>query len=288
MHYIQNSLTDTLARFTAEFTVMSMLTDSSLFRISLDGKELASKWEVLAKGSNVVYVEFVIKDPKLWWPNGMGDHYLYPIGHEVYFAKKLFGKGTTRIGLRTIELVQDKDSIGRSFYFKVNGLPVFMKGANYIPQDNFLTRVADTSYRDIIRNAADDNMNMLRVWGGGIYEKDIFYDYCDENGILVWQDFMFANAMYPGTKEFKKNVEIEVMQNIIRLRNHPYIALWCGNNEIDEAWRNWGWSKQYNYSVKDSLEIYGNFRNIFMVTIKDLVNKADPGAPYIPTSPKYG
>ena len=121
--------------------------------------------------------------------------------------------------------------------------------------DNFLTRVTDTNYRDIIRDAARAHMNMLRVWGGGIYEKDAFYDYCDQYGILVWQDFMFACAMYPGGKDFMKNVQAEAIQQVVRLRNHPSIALWCGNNEISEGWKNWGWAKGYEASLWDIIRL---------------------------------
>lgn len=107
-------------------------------------------------------------------------------------------------------------------------------------------------------------MNMLRVWGGGIYENDIFYDLCDSLGILIWQDFMFVCAMYPGDEDFFNNVRQEVTEQVIRLREHPSIALWCGNNEIDEGWHNWGWQKQYNYSADDSTRIYSDYKNCFM------------------------
>jgi beta-mannosidase len=128
---------------------------------------------------------------------------------------------------------------------------------------------------------------MLRVWGGGIYEKDIFYDLCDKNGIMVWQDFMFANAMCPGTTEFLTSVRDEVIQNIVRLRRHASIVLWCGNNEIDEGWFNWGWPEQYGYSAKDSTFIYKTYRTVFNEIIPNSLRKHDTLRPYIPTSPKY-
>ncbi|HMR83927.1 MAG TPA: glycoside hydrolase family 2 TIM barrel-domain containing protein, partial [Niabella sp.] len=145
-----------------------------------------------------------------------------------------------------VELVQEADSIGRSFYFEINGKPVYMKGANYIPSEVFLPRLKKEDYRKIILAAKNANMNMLRIWGGGIYEDDAFYDLCDEYGIYVWQDFMFAGAMVPGDKDFINNVHQEVKYQIERLRHHPCIVVWCGNNEIDEAWNNWGWQKQFN------------------------------------------
>jgi len=136
------------------------------------------------------------------WTNGLGSQKLYDFEIELFADSKLLSAVSKNVGLRTVELIQQPDSIGKSFYFSVNGNPVFMKGANYIPQDIFLSRVADDDYERLIKSAADANFNMLRVWGGGIYEKDIFYDLCDKYGILVWQDFMFACAMYPGNTEF--------------------------------------------------------------------------------------
>ena len=141
-----------------------------------------------------------------------------------------------KVGLRTIQLVTEKDSLGESFYFKLNGKPIYLKGANYIPQNIFLSQVQPKDREKLLDDALQANMNMLRVWGGGVYEDDLFYDLCDEKGILVWQDFMFACAMYPGDKEFLNNVENEAIANVKRLRQHPSIALYCGNNENSEGW----------------------------------------------------
>jgi beta-mannosidase len=288
VRYIQKSLSDSLASLTAEITILSTLADSSLIKLSLNGDNVVNHWTVLNKGTNIIPVDFVIRNPKRWWTNGLGEPYLYTCEHEVYFAGRLSGKGTTRIGLRTIELVQKKDSIGRSFYFKMNDVPVFMKGANYIPQDNFLTRVQDSNYLQVVKNAAAANMNMLRVWGGGIYEKDAFYDYCDEYGILVWQDFMFADAMYPGTKKFLANVQAEAVQNIVRLRNHPCIALWCGNSGIDESWKSARWSGKYDLSGKDSADIKLGYITLFSDVLRNAAIKFDPEVPYIQTTPRAG
>jgi len=122
---------------------------------------------------------------------------------------------------------------------------------------------ADASRVLLIKAAKDANINMLRVWGGGVYEDDEFYKVCDEYHIMVWQDFMFAGALYPGDKDFLKNIEEEVRYQVQRLRSHPCIVLWCGNNEIDEAWHNWGWQKQFNYSEKDSTKLWNDYQKIF-------------------------
>ena len=288
VQYIQKKLTDSVADLATEFTLFSEPGDTAEIRIFNDSTELLRKQVSLNKGMNLVRGDFSIKSPARWWPNGMGNPSLYNLKYQVYFKGKLAGEGRQKLGLRTIELVQDKDSAGRTFYFKVNGIPVFVKGANYIPQDNFVPRVTDSAYKALIADVKLANMNMLRVWGGGIYENDIFYDLCDENGIMVWQDFMFACAMYPGNKEFLENIKDEAIQNIVRLRRHPSIALWCGNNEIDEGWKNWGWQKQYGYNSKDSAAIYRNYMMIFKLTLPENVRKFDSARAYISTSPRLG
>ena len=286
--FIQKSLTDSLAKMAAQVTLFAELDDSAQVRLLLDTTEILRQSIYLNRGPNVIRGDFSIRKPERWWPNGMGKPTLYNFGYEVYIGKRLIGKGNQRIGLRTIELVQEKDSLGQSFYFVVNGKPIFIRGANYIPQDNLLPRVADSTYLALISDARDANINMLRVWGGGIYENDVFYNLCDAAGIMVWQDFMFANAMYPGTREFLDNIRDEAIQNIVRLRRHPCIAVWCGNNEIDEGWKNWGWQKQYGYSPEDSAAIYKNYQSIFEVILPGLVKRFDTTRAYIPGSPLHG
>jgi beta-mannosidase len=163
-----------------------------------------------------------------------------------------------------------------------------MKGANFIPPDIFLPRVNKSDYERIIQSAVDAHMNMLRVWGGGTYADEDFYDLCDEKGILVWQDFMFACAMYPGDTAFVNNVKQEITEQVKRLQNHPCIALWCGNNENDEGWKNWGWQKQLNYSKQDSAKIWSDYKNLFEKIIPQIVSGNDPQRPYWPSSPSVG
>ncbi|WP_333694710.1 beta-mannosidase [Flavobacterium sp.] len=217
----------------------------------------------LKKGITSIKNPYKIESPKFWWCNGLGKPNLYNFSIELYQKGKSLDKKKLNIGLRTIELIQEKDQIGSSFYFKLNGKSVFMKGANFVPPDSFLPRVSDSIYYSLVANAKKANMNMLRVWGGGVYFDDAFYEACDANGILVWQDFMFACSMYPGDKKFVENVKQEVIDNVNRLQNHPSIAIWCGNNENDEGWNNWGWQKQFNYSKADSTQIWNDYKKVF-------------------------
>ena len=244
----------------------------------------------LQKGQNTLSFSYEIKNPKLWWPNGLGEAHLYPFDIHLIKDMQVIDSQKVTLGLRTIELVQEKDDIGKSFYFKVNGQPVYMKGANVIPPDSFLPRVTDSVYQSIVENAVDANMNMLRVWGGGVYADDAFYEACDKNGILVWQDFMFACAMYPGDEAFLENVKQEVVDNVTRLQNHPSIALWCGNNENDEGWHNWGWQKQYKYSEADSTKIWNDYQKLFHDLIPKTLDSLLPKNEnrYWPSSPSIG
>jgi beta-mannosidase len=226
-----------------------------------------------------------IKNPKLWWPHNLGEPYLYDIKVVVKDGNTILDSISKKIGIRTIELVNEKDSIGASFYFKVNDIPVYAKGANYIPQHSFQNQVSDQHYEQLLNNVVNANMNMLRVWGGGIYENDIFYDLCDQKGILVWQDFMFACAMYPGDEAFLENIQAEAMYNVKRLRNHPSIALWCGNNENSEGWHRWGW--QANRSDEEKEEIWKNYLKVFDSILPNTVRSLTD-VDYWESSPKYG
>ena len=273
----QVRLSETKAELLAEVRLEASLDGSQEISILVNNGQIIKKQLAVKKGVNTIQIPFEINNPKLWWPNGMGDSYLYAV-------KVALTEGNTishNIGLRTIELVTEKDKVGESFYFKVNGHPVFAKGANVIPFDNFLTRVTPDRYEAIIKSAAETNMNMLRVWGGGIYEDNAFYDLCDKYGIMVWQDFMFACSFFPGTKDFLDNIRQEAIDNVIRLRNHPSIALWCGNNEIEDAWKNWGWNK-YDKRNEEA------YKKIFLDILPKVVSEYDPQVRYWSSSPSSG
>lgn len=174
-----------------------------------------------------------VEHPQLWWPNGQGAQPLYQLSVEVVDAEdRLVGTWSRRLGLRTVELERRPDAAGETFRFVVNGRPVFAKGANWIPAHSFVAGLTRDDYARDLRAAAEAHMNMLRVWGGGIYESEDFYDLCDELGLLVWQDFMFACSIYPGDREFRRSVQAEAEQQVRRLRHRACLALWCGNNEI--------------------------------------------------------
>lgn len=195
---------------------------------------------------------------------------------------------TEKAQYSSIHLVQELDSIGKSFYFTKNGKPIFMKGANWIPADVFLPRIAKNKYRSLLIAAKEANFNMLRVWGGGIYEDDYFYTLCDSLGISIWQDFMFAGAMYSADTATLANIKQEAIDNILRLRKHPCIVLWCGNNEIDEAWHHWGWQQQFHISDSDSNKLWLDYHKIFDELLPALVAQYDSGRVYISSSPAYG
>jgi beta-mannosidase len=281
----QKSLNNSLAEL--EFTTKINSSQKGEFLLKINDK---IQTVFLKKGLNIITSEYKIQNPKRWWTNGLGEAYLYSFEISLFQNDKRIDNKQIKIGLRTIELIQEKDKIGKSFYFKINGIPVFMKGANYIPPDSFLPRATDSVYKSIVKNAVDANMNMLRVWGGGVYAEDAFYDECDKNGILVWQDFMFACAMYPGDKDFLQNVNMEVIDNVTRLQNHPSIALWCGNNENDEGWKNWGWQKQYKYSPSDSTKIWNDYKKLFHELIPKTLDSLLPKNEnrYWPSSPSIG
>ena len=236
----------------------------------------------LNHGSNRVSFDFTISRPSLWWPNGLGAQPLYTFRARTIVNNQITDRKTTRTGLRTLELRRQRDNAGETFMFVINGVPVFAKGGNWIPSDSFPTRITPEKYRYMLESVRDSNMNMLRVWGGGIYETDKFYELADELGILIWQDFMFACSMYPGNQEFLDNVRAEAIDNVKRLRNHPSIVIWVGNNEIETAWRNWGWRQNLPASVWD------DYVKIFHGVLQEVCAAYDPSRPYWPSSPHGG
>ena len=216
-----------------------------------------------------------LNSPQLWWPNGLGAQPLYDLTVELLNGETVVDTATRRIGLRTIVLDRQKDQWGESFQFKCNGVPVFAKGANWIPAHVFASEVTRETLNSLLTSTTDVHMNMIRVWGGGIYETDEFYDLCDEKGLMVWQDFMFACALYPGTREFLNQVELESEFQVKRLAHHACLALWCGNNEIE----------QMPDEITKTAERKRAYDAIFNQLLPTAVRKFDGTTSYWPSSP---
>lgn len=284
----QKNLTNSTATLEAQLEVSATTEGVKEVAIYVDNSKapVASKRVLLSKGLTKVIIPFTMKNVELWWPNGMGKQRLYNFKVQVKDGAAVVSEKSTRRGFRTVEVVQEANEKGQAFYFKVNGVPVFAKGANYIPQDNFLTRVTPQRYEHIINTAVQSNMNMLRVWGGGIYENEIFYNLCDEKGLLVWQDFMFACALYPPDEALKQNIYNEAVENVKRLRNHPSIAMWCGNNEIVQFFNQnfWGQMK-VKWTPKDSISVLNTYAEIFHNILPSAVKAHDDEKFYWSSSP---
>ena len=245
--------------------------------VAPDGEEWWAEAPVAAGNATL---RVVIPEPQLWWPNGYGAQPLYRAMVTLRAGDALRDERAYQIGLRHIALRQDEDQWGRSFAFWVNGVPIFAKGSNWIPADSFPTRLTADALETLIRAAAETHQNMLRVWGGGFYEDERFYDLCDRYGILVWQDFIFACSIYPlDEPAFLDTVRAEVEQNVARLRHRASLALWCGNNEIEWGWADWGLDRPENAALKAA---YDRF---FHHTLPQWCAAADPDTPYWPSSP---
>jgi len=236
----------------------------------------------LHAGRNVIDLPIEIRQPKLWYPAGYGEQPLYEFTAQVTTAGQEIDEHKVKTGLRSIVLHRVPDKWGRSFEFLVNGIPVFAKGADVIPFDSFPNRVTTANYRRILQSARDANMNMIRHWGGGYYESDEFYAICDELGIMVWQDFMFGNDWQPGTYAFKLNIEAEAEDQVRRLRNHPSIVIWCGNNETESAFV-WGARNALPADVR--LQMWQDYLTEFSGILARMVARLTPETPYWPSSP---
>jgi len=236
----------------------------------------------LHAGRNIIDLPIEIQKPKLWYPSGYGEQPLYEFTAIVGTTEQKIDQRMVKTGLRSIVLHRELDKWGRSFEFIVNGIPVFAKGADVIPFDSFPNRVTTANYRRILQSARDANMNMIRHWGGGYYESDEFYAICDELGIMVWQDFMFGNDWQPGTYAFKLNIEAEAEDQVRRLRNHPSIVIWCGNNETESAF---GWAPRPGLPADVKFQIWQDYLTEFSGILPRVVERLDAETPYWPSSP---
>ena len=238
----------------------------------------------LQPGCNKVSMPVEIANPTLWMPNGWGEAALYDFEMTVKVDGKAVASEKKRVGLRNIKVVMEDDKDGKSFYFMVNGEPVFAKGSNLIPDDALLPNITTERYYQLVKDAKDANHNMIRVWGGGIYEDDRLYDAADEMGILIWQDFIFACTTYPSDPTFLRRVAQEAEYNIKRLRSHACLAMWCGNNEIYEGMRYWGWDKKYeNPAIWN--EMKEGYNKLFHQLLPAIVKEYDADRFYMHGSP---
>ena len=270
---------DGAVTLSADLTVERWQDDAELKAMLIVKAPDGETWAVDAPLDGAAHLTLDIANPQLWWPNGYGDQPLYDVEVTLYADEVPCDARTFQIGLRTVELRQESDDFGTSFTFVVNGVPIFAKGANWIPADSFPSRITDAQLEHLIRSAADANMNMLRVWGGGVYEEERFYDLCDQFGILVWQDFIFSCSIYPTDEAFFENVRQEVIENVRRLRHRASLALWCGNNEMEWGWDSWGWNRPRYQPYKEAYD------RMFHQLLPELVAAEDPDTAYWPSSP---
>ncbi|MFM9061257.1 MAG: glycosyl hydrolase 2 galactose-binding domain-containing protein [Bacteroidota bacterium] len=231
----------------------------------------------------------VMNNPPLWWPNGMGEPRLV---HGLLTLTDQEGRiriqDSVHFGIRQVEWVQEEDSAGRSFGFRVNGRPCFIQGANWVPTDLWPQESDTTRSAMLLDRAVEAKLNMLRVWGGGHYASDDWMNRCDRLGLMVWHDFAYACAMFPLDSGFRAEALVEAEEQVLRLRPHPSLVLWCGNNETEEGWFNWGWVKEMGYSATDSLEVWQAYQNFFHRDLPELLRYRDADRPYHPSSPANG
>ncbi|MBS0431161.1 MAG: glycoside hydrolase family 2 protein [Proteobacteria bacterium] len=290
-HIAQPQVTADIAKLQAQLDIKADVPETA---------QLALRWRApdgsthslqhaaaLHAGDNAVAIPFAIAHPERWWPVGYGKPNLYDFHVDVTVGGKLLASADRETGLRSIALRRDKDQWGRSFEFVVNGVPVFAKGANFIPPDIFPTRVTPARYRQLLESARDANMNLLRIWGGGYYLPDDFYATADKLGLMVWQDFMFGGAIPPADPAFRDNVRIEATQQVQRLRDHPSIVLWCGNNEVETGWESWDDRKAFKKTITAAQRehIEQGMRELFDVELRGVATAHAPGTPYWPGSP---
>ena len=286
----QSDVSASVAHLSAEAEITASSACTTTIQIDMVApsgeKKQLSQTVMLSEGVNNILFPIEIANPALWYPAGYGAHPIYRFHVTVSAGATIMDEANARAGLRSLQLRRDVDQWGRSFEFVVNGIPVFAKGADVIPFDSFPNRVPGSDMRHILQSAVDANMNMVRVWGGGYYGTDEFYDLCDELGLMVWQDFMFGNDWQPGTYAFKQNVAQEIEYQVRRLRNHPSIVVWCGNNETEISW---DWDRMKGITEHLSAEarrhLWQDYLTLFSGVIPQVVERLNPETPYWPSSP---
>ena len=292
LHIAQNEITADLANITANLELESDGNGAAKVIVSYTGPDSKNSKKTerdvtLHSGVNQISIPIEIEKPARWFPAGYGPQALYQFSATLEVKRSTVDQAKVRTGLRSLVLRRDPDHWGRSMEFVINGIPIFGKGADVIPFDSFPTRVTEATYRQILQSARDANMNMVREWGGGIYEMDDFYNICDELGLIIWQDFMFGGDMYPGDAEFLENVRQEAIDQVKRLRNHPSIVIWCGNNEVETGWMHWGDRLQFKAAVgqKTADKVWQDYMVLFNRVLPDVIVEYGQPVPYWPSSP---
>ena len=285
--HIQNDVTAQRAKLSTIVEVeASEDMPVAIVAVSANGKQLASRATSLKKGMNKVRMDYTMNKPRLWWTNGLGEAYLYDFKTTLKGKDgKVIDSATEDIGIRSLKLHNDKDKYGHNLYFELNGQPLYAKGSDMIPNDNFLSRCNDSVYHAVVRDAKAVNMNIIRVWGGGEYEDDAFYKECDKNGILVWQDFMFACCTYPADSAFLASVKEEAIYQVKRLRNHACLAVLVGNNECQDVWYGWGNKKKQLDEMGYGEEVGKMQHALFHELLPSIVKEYAPNITYRPSSP---
>lgn len=241
-------------------------------------------------GENEIVSKFKIENPELWWPNEIGAQNMMTFKISVGDANSVVATDPVivKTGIRKVELIQEPDSIGVSMFFRINGKDVFAKGANYIPEEMMESWMTKDKTIKLLAECKNSHFNMLRVWGGGIYPPDFFFDVCDSLGIMVWQDFMYAGTTYPYSDDFLNNAKEEAIQQVVHYQNYPSLVMWCGNNEVSNGYYDWGWQTSMNWSDEDYLEMRHGMDTLFGDILSQVVDYYDGTIPYFPSSPKYG
>ena len=287
----QEALSDREARLLARIDLVADHPARAQVQVDLTdphGKHrIVTRAVMLAAGANAVTVPLTVADPERWWPVGDGRQPLYAVAATLLDRGAAIDRAQKRTGLRTVALIRADDAHGRSFGLVVNGVPIFAKGANLIPFDSFPARVTPARMRAVLAGARDANMNMIRVWGGGFYLDDAFYDAADEMGLMIWQDFMFGGAVTPPDPAYRENVRIEATEQVDRLQAHPSIMLWAGNNEVLSGWENWSDRKAFKQAIgpAEQERIATAMTVLFDRVLRAAVTTRSPGTPYWPGSP---
>jgi beta-mannosidase len=291
-HIHQRKVGADVASLTAELDIEASKPTTASLALAHDemsGAQTADETQTLQLDAGMNHVSFPIRiaAPKLWYPVGYGPQNRYRFSAAIRIGRDVVARAESKTGLRSVELRRVPDQWGKSFEFVVNGIEVYSKGADVIPFDSFPNRVTPQIHRKILQDARDAHMNMVREWGGGYYESDDFYDICDELGIMVWQEFAFGGDMIPGDVAFQENVRQEAIDQIKRLRDHPSIVVWCGNNEVETGWYHWGNRQEFKESIspENRDRVWQDYTIMFADILKTTVAQYTDPVPYWPSSP---